>query len=141
MSTLPTHNLARLAEIAFERRGDYPALLFEDRWYTSTELSERASRLAGGLAELGVGPGDRVVVCMGNCPEVFIVYEAVWRAGAVVTPVMFLLSASELRHVISDSEASVVITTTDVVEKVSEAAAGVDTVRAVICHGEAENTI
>ena len=141
MSTLPTNNLARLAEQAFELRGDYPALLFEDRWHTSGELSERASRLAGGLVDLGVGPGDRVVVCMGNCPEVAIVYEAVWRAGAVVTPVMFLLSTSELRHVISDSEACAVITTADVVDKISEAAAGVDTVRALICHGEAANTI
>ena len=141
MNTLPTNNLARLAEIAFERRGDYPAVWFEDRWHTSAELSERASRLAGGLMDLGVGPGDRVVVCMGNCPEVGIVYEAVWRAGAVVTPVMFLLSTSELRHVISDSEACAVITTVDVVEKVSDAATGVDTVRAVICHGEAESAM
>jgi long-chain acyl-CoA synthetase len=78
---------------------------------------------------------------MGNCPEVGIVYEAAWRAGAVVTPVMFLLSTSELRHVISDAEASAVITTADVVEKVSEAAAGIDSVRAVICQGEAEDTI
>jgi long-chain acyl-CoA synthetase len=141
MSTLPTTNLARLSELAFEQRGDYPALLFEERWHSSRELFDRASRLAGGLVELGVRPGDRVIVCMGNCPEVGIAYESVWRAGAVVTPVMFLLSASELRHVISDSEACVVITTAEFVEKVSEAAAGIDSVRAVICDGEADNTI
>ena len=141
MSTLPTTNLARLSELASERRGDYPALLFEERWHSSGELFERACRLAGGLVELGVRPGDRVVICMGNCPEVGIAYEAVWRAGAVVTPVMFLLSASELRHVISDAEARAVITTAEFAEKVSEAAAGIDSVLAVICDGEADNTI
>ena len=31
-------NLARLAEAAFERRGDYESLLFEDRWHRSAEL-------------------------------------------------------------------------------------------------------
>lgn len=44
------HNLAQLAEQAFERRGDYEALWFEGRWHTSAELFERARRLAAGLA-------------------------------------------------------------------------------------------
>jgi long-chain acyl-CoA synthetase len=141
MSTLTPNNLARLAEVAFERSGDYPSLLFEGRWHRSGELFERSRRLAGGLAELGVTPGDRVVVCMANCPEVSIVYQALWRAGAVITPVMFVLSAPELRHVISDAEACAVITTAELVDKVREAVAGVDSVRFVICHGEAEGDI
>ena len=103
---MATSNLARRAEEAFERRGDYEALLFEGRWHTSAELFERSRRLAGGLAALGVGPGERVVVSMANCPEVGIVYQALWRAGAVVTPATFLLSVEDLRHVVADSEAS-----------------------------------
>jgi len=72
---------------------DYPALLFEERWHTSGELFGRACRIAGALPELGVEPGERVVVTMANCPEVGIVYNALWRAGAVVTPATFLLPA------------------------------------------------
>ena len=135
MSTLTTNNLARLAEAAFERRGDYPALLFEGRWHRSGELAERARRLAGGLLELGVAPGDRVVVCMANCPEVSIVYEALWRVGAVITPITFLSPAPELRHVISDAEACAVITTADIVETAREAAAGIGSVQSVVCVG------
>ena len=37
---------------------------------------------------------------MANCPEVGIVYQALWRAGAVVTPATFLLTPPDLRHVI-----------------------------------------
>ena len=48
---------------------------------------------------------------MANSPEVGIVYQALWRAGAVVTPAIFLLSAEDLRHVLRDSEAAAVITT------------------------------
>lgn len=106
MSALGEHNLARLAEQAFQRRGDYPSLLFEGRWHRSGELYERACRAAGGLAELGVAPGDRVVVTMANCPEVGITYQALWRAGAVVTPATFLLSPDELRGLIVDSGAA-----------------------------------
>jgi long-chain acyl-CoA synthetase len=128
-------NLARLAESAFERRGDYQSLLSEGRWHGSAELFERSRRIAGGLAGLGVAPGERVVVSMANCPEVSIVYQAVWRAGAVVTPATFLLAPQELRHVVEDSEACAVITTSELLDKVRTAVAGVAGVRHVICTG------
>ncbi len=129
------HTLGLLGEQSFESRGDYPALLFEGCWHGSGELFARSCRIAGGLAERGVGAGDRVVVTMANCPEVSVVYQAVWRAGAVVTPATFLLSTEELRHVISDSEACAVVTTTEFAAKVCEAARGLDHVRFVISAG------
>ena len=54
-----SRNLARLNEEAFERRGDYPSLFYEGRWHGSGELLERARRLGGGLAKLGITPGER----------------------------------------------------------------------------------
>ncbi len=135
------HNLARLAEQAFERRGDYPSLLFEERWHRSAELFERAGKLAGGLVALGVGPGERVVVTMANCPEVGITYNALWRAGAVVTPATFLLPADELRHVISDAEACGVVTTPEFVDKVREAVVGIDSVRFVASSGQSDGEV
>ena len=128
-------NLARLAEAAFERRGDYEALLFDGRWHRSAELFNRACRVGTGLTELGIAPGDRVVVSMANCPEVSMVYQALWRAGAVVTPATFLLTTPDLRHVIADSEAVSVITTSDLVDKVHDAVDGLDHVRHVISSG------
>ena len=44
---------------------------------------------------------------MANCPEVSITYQAPSGApGAVATPVLFLLSEDELRHVLSDAGAA-----------------------------------
>ena len=63
---------------------------------------------------------------MANCPEVGIIYNALWRAGAVVTPAMFLLPPEDLRHVIADAEACAVVTTPEFVDKVREAVAGLD---------------
>ena len=131
------HNLARLAEQSFERHGDYPSLFFEGSWCSSGSLFDRARRLAQGLVELGVEPGDRVVVLMSNCPEVGIAYSAVWRAGGVLTPVIFLLSRDELRHVLVDSEARAVITTPDLADAVRAARDGVDTLRWVATIGDA----
>jgi long-chain acyl-CoA synthetase len=104
-------HLARLAEEARERLGDYDALWFEGEWLRAAELHQRGARLARGLRKLGVGLGDRVVVLMANCPEVGIAYHAVWRAGAVVTPVIFLLPPNELEQIVTDSGAKLVLAT------------------------------
>ncbi len=134
---VPT-TLARRAEQALERLGDHPSLLFEDVWQSSGELAARAARAASGFAALGVRPGDRVVLCMANCPEVTLAYSALWRLGAVVTPVLFLLSEDELRHVFADSGAVAVVTTPQFLPKVQAAGAGVPV---VLVEGQAEGVL
>ena len=118
------HTLGLLAEEAWERHGDYESSYFEGTWFRSHDLAQRARRATRGFIELGVRPGDRVVVLMANCIEVFITYAALWRAGAVVTPVVFLVSEEELGHILRDCGAAVVVTTADLTAKVENAAAG-----------------
>ena len=141
MRSIGEHNLARLAERSFEQKGDYEALLFEGRWHRSGELFERSRRLGAGLSELGVRPGDRVAVTMANSPEVGIAYQALWRAGAVVTPASFLLPVEELRHVLGDSEASAVITTPEFADKVREASDGLENLRFLLSSGKDEGFV
>src|ERR1017187_9936644 len=76
-------NLAAQAELALERQGEYDSLCYEGQWHTNGQLAERAARLATGFAELGVRPGDRLLVLMANCPEVPITYTAARRAPPV----------------------------------------------------------
>jgi len=119
---MPQHSLARAAEAALDRHGDYDSLCFEGEWHRSGRLFERATRLAGGLRGLGVEPGDRVVVLMANCPEVGIAYNAIWRIGAVVTPAIFLLPPAELAHVIADSGTRLVLASPELADNAREAA-------------------
>ncbi len=120
--------LAQRSEQALERLGDHRSLFFEGTWQTSGELAQRARRAAAGFVGLGVRPGDRVVLCMANCPEVGIAYAALWRAGAVATPVLFLLTEDELRHVFSDSGAVSVVTTPEFLPKVLASCGGIPVV-------------
>ncbi|MBC9715127.1 AMP-binding protein [Streptomyces sp. TRM66268-LWL] len=115
-------HLARLAESAYERLGDHESLIYDGRRHRSGDLYRRATRVGAGFAGLGVQPGDRVAVLMANCPEVGITYQAIWRAGAVVTPVMFLVSPVELAHILTDSGARVLVTTADLMASVAAAA-------------------
>jgi long-chain acyl-CoA synthetase len=133
-------NLARLAEDCLARLGDHESLIFEGQTFRSTELHGRARRVAGGLAGLGVEPGERVVVLMANCPEVLISYNAIWRAGAVVTPVVFLVTAVELRHILVDAGAVAVVTTPELLATVVDAAADAPVLRHVIVVGPHSET-
>jgi long-chain acyl-CoA synthetase len=119
---LAEHNLARAAEDALERHGDFESLFFEGRSHRSADQLERARRLAGALRDHGVAPGDRVVVYAANCPEVPIAYNAIWRAGAVVTPAIFLLPPPELRHIVDDADARAVIASPEFADTAREAA-------------------
>ncbi len=138
---LGRHNLAVLNEQGWERFGDREALYFEGRWYGTGELRDRAHRMARGFTELGIEPGDRVVVMMSNCPEVGLCYAALWRAGAVITPAIFLLQAEDLRHILTHSEAKAIVTTPEFLETVKTATEGVDTLKFILSGGEETNGI
>lgn len=119
-------HLARLAEQAFERLGDHEALWFEGQWYSTSQMRDWSARIGTGLIELGVAPGDRVIVMLPNSPTVPIAYNAIWRAGAAVTPLMFLLPPDEVGRIISDSEATTAITSPDFLPTIQTAAEGSD---------------
>ena len=138
---LGEHNLALLAEQSFERHGDRRSLLWEGNWYSTGELNDRMLRLSRGFVELGIEPGDRVVVMMANCPEVGICYIALWRAGAAITPAIFLLSSEDVNHILVDSEARAVITTPEFLATVQQAAEGVDTLKWIISTGPEQDGV
>src|ERR687891_2310286 len=57
------------------------------RELTFAELSRDVTRLAEGLARLGVEPGDRVAIYMPMCPEVAVASHACAHVGAVQVPI------------------------------------------------------
>jgi acyl-CoA synthetase (AMP-forming)/AMP-acid ligase II len=61
-------NVAHALERAARYFPDKPAILFEDRCLSYRDLDAAASRTAHGLAARGVGPGDRVALCLPNIP-------------------------------------------------------------------------
>jgi long-chain acyl-CoA synthetase len=110
-------NLARLGDENVERFGEYVSLAFEGREWTNVEQQAMAHRFAHALRRLGLGPGDRAVVLLPNCPEVLQCYRAILALGGVIVPVVFLLSPDEVRHILADSEAKVVVTAPELLGK------------------------
>ena len=76
---------------------------------TYAELDDEVSRVAGGLAALGVAKGDRVVVALPNCPQHVVAILAVHRLGATVVEHNPLYTAHELESQLNDHGAKVAV--------------------------------
>ncbi len=71
---------------AAQRFGSKTALIADGRTLTYQALDDLCDRVAGGLHEIGVRPGDRVSLYSPNRWEWVVAYHAALRAGAVVNP-------------------------------------------------------
>jgi long-subunit acyl-CoA synthetase (AMP-forming) len=76
---------------------------------TWAELLERVDAVAGGLAKLGVGPGETVAIMLGNRPEFHIVDLATVTTGATPFSIYTTYPAEEIDYLVSDSGARVAI--------------------------------
>ncbi len=79
------------------------------RSLTWAQLCDRSTRLAAGLRELGLAQGDRVAVVAYNRIEWMEMYVAMARAGLVVVPLNFRLTAPEMAYILDHAEVSAVI--------------------------------
>jgi long-chain acyl-CoA synthetase len=106
-------SVGALLEVSASRHGDAAATRVkrDGGWHDGsyTELLDNVRRLALGLIELGVAPGERVCVLADTRPEWTQLAYATWSAGAVVVPIYPTNSPEECEWVAGNSGASVVI--------------------------------
>jgi long-chain acyl-CoA synthetase len=98
---------------AARRFGDSTALIVQDDAFSFSELESMSNRVANGLVSVGVVPGDRVTLYGANCWEWIVAYYAIAKSGAVVNPISSMLTAEEVRYVVADAGARVVVSSVD----------------------------
>lgn len=87
--------------------GDHTALIGNGRRRTYKELSDWSNRLAQALVtDLGVIPGNRVLIRSANNPAMVACWLAATKAGAVVVNTMPMLRAGELGAIVDKAEIS-----------------------------------
>ncbi|WP_082377424.1 AMP-binding protein [Micromonospora sp. NRRL B-16802] len=131
-------NLADPVRGAALHHGDKPALHWRDESINWSELDVAVTAAAHGLAAVAPptepgGTPPRVAIALPNTPDFVIGLLGTLRAGLVAVPVNPGLTAPELRHVLADSGASVLIGTDRVRSLVAEVAAELPVLTAV--HG------
>jgi long-chain acyl-CoA synthetase len=94
---------------AAERRPDAQALVCAGRRLTYGELDREVSRVAAGLARLGVVRGDRVAIHLDNSVEAVLSIFGALRAGAVFVPINPTTKADKLAYMLADCAPRVLI--------------------------------
>jgi fatty-acyl-CoA synthase len=109
--TYPHTSLYFNLEVSARRYPDKPLLIYYDSPLTFAEVKDEVDALAGFLQQrCGVQRGERVLLFMQNSPQFIIAYYAILRADAMVVPINPMNLTEELRHYVSDSDATVAIT-------------------------------
>ena len=102
-----------LFEAQVERTPDAVAVVHGDRELSYGELNARANRLAHHLRTLGVGPDDRVAICVERGLDMVVGLLGVLKAGGAYVPLDPSYPTERLAFILSDSAPIVVLTDTD----------------------------
>ena len=66
--------------------GNKPILSMKGRTVSYAELEQSTNAFASALSTLGVKRGDRVALCLPNCPQFFVAEIGAWKIGAIACP-------------------------------------------------------
>jgi long-chain acyl-CoA synthetase len=98
-----TKSYPKLAMLLSKKEGRFVPISTE-------EFRSRVSRLALGLQNLGVKPGDKIILLADNGPDWTITDYAVLSLGGITVPIYPSLVPEQIKYIINDSDAQVVVT-------------------------------
>ncbi len=105
--------------------------------WTYAELETQANRLANALAELGAGPGQKVIWCGPNSLRIVAVMAAARKIGAVAVPLNYRLTPEEARYIIGHADAPIAYVDAEYAHLIAGPDGPPDSLRHVIVFGGA----
>jgi acyl-CoA ligase (AMP-forming) (exosortase A-associated) len=115
---------SRAAVICGEQSADY------------AEIFTRVERLASALCEAGLARGERVGVLLPRSIDECAAIFAVSRADGVLVPVNPALRPQQVRHILADCAASVLVISRALLDGVRSGLDGLDSLKAIVCVDE-----
>ncbi|MFB4471401.1 acetate--CoA ligase, partial [Oceanobacillus caeni] len=120
-----------MAYEALDRHAENPitkdkiALLYSsperEETLTFSQLSKDSNKFANVLKKYGIEKGDRVFLFMPRSPEFYTAFFGILKVGAVAGPLFEAFMEQAVRDRLKDSEARILITTPDLLERVPQA--------------------
>ncbi|MFI8975231.1 long-chain-fatty-acid--CoA ligase [Nocardia asteroides] len=110
MAAVDEFHPVRLIQHFARTEPDRVALRFGDSTSTFAELDARANQVGRALLEIGISAGERVAYVGRNLPEFFELLFGCAKIGAVLAPLNWRLTASDIAELVADAGARVVLT-------------------------------
>jgi long-chain acyl-CoA synthetase len=95
-----------------------PAMLFKGARISYRQFESESNAFAVALHALGVRPGDRVAICLPNCPQFLVAEFGAWKVGAVTSPFNPTYTERETQDALQASGAETVIVLNRFYEKI-----------------------
>lgn len=92
------------------------AMIEQAQQLTYGELDRRANQLARCLCAQGITLDTPVAVCMNRSVDLVVCVLAIWKAGGAYLPIAAALSVSQVREIVTDSRAPLLITEKGMIE-------------------------
>lgn len=103
-------------------KADQTALIYQDvdrhEAYTFQEMKSKSNQFGNVLRHLKITKGDRVFIFMPRSPEFYFCFLGAIKVGAIVGPLFEAFMGEALKDRLKDSEASLLVTTSELLERV-----------------------
>ncbi len=114
-------SLSAMLRRAAERHDEKTAIICGDVTWSYAAFRTEVERLAAGLRQLGLVPGDRVAILARNSHAFIALRFAIARADAVFVPINFMLNVDDVRYILDNSGARVLFADGQTLETASSA--------------------
>ena len=105
----PDRSLTDYLQEAAARWPDRPALLFKGATINYGKLEQQSNAFGSALRDIGVVKGDRVAICLPNCPQFLIAEFGAWKVGAIACPFNPTYSEREMEDALRATGAETVV--------------------------------
>ncbi len=99
---------AVFAETA-ERRKDHSAIIYLGTTFSYRKIKTLAETFAAALADMGVAPGQRIVLYIPNSVQWVVAWLAIQKLGAVCVPITPIYTPHDLKYIANDSQAESIV--------------------------------
>ncbi len=131
-------NLGSAWEVIADTIGDAPALIHGDLTRNWTAFEERAARLAAVFGAHGVGHDSKVAHLLYNGPEYIETTFASFKSRSVPVNVNYRYTEHELRHLLDNSDAEVVVVSSDLAQRLDAVRGDLTHLRVILQVGDGE---
>jgi acyl-CoA synthetase (AMP-forming)/AMP-acid ligase II len=138
MNHLSPATLTELLEARAKSKPDKLALIFKDHRWSYAEFQSEVHRVSNGLLKMGVKQGDRIAFVLPNSGEFLFAVFAVTQIGAVFVPLNPQFTAEEAEYVLCHSEASMCLTSPELLPLIDAVRVKCPDLKHVIVTGAAE---
>ena len=109
MTTSSEHNIFSTFADTARRRSDHTAVIYLGNRFSYTRLKNLAERFAASLINLGVEPGQKLMMYIPNSSQRVVSWLGIQKLGAVAVPITPIYTPHDLQYIANDSDAQSII--------------------------------